>query len=407
MDNIMNVIPAMLSGEELDRALEILPVYDEEIGDKSAAERLVALSDMYSIYVPNQMSREIYSKLYLAFLRSMQKKQTKLATQQYYENHKAVKGQVYNSIIGGSDSFTVIGMSGVGKSSAVSRVMEILSEAPTIELQDPYQKILPAVVVQTPFDSSVKGLLLEILRVVDERLETKYYSNALRARATTDMLIGSVSQVALSHIGLLVVDEIQHVVSNKHGKGLVSCLVQLINNSGISICMVGTPECEEFFSQAMQLARRSIGLKYYPMKYGEEFCQFCETVFRYQYVKHRTELTDAIIHWLYEHSQGNLSIVVTLLHDAQEKAIITGNEIVDMNVLEDVYRERMGLLHEHIAPKRRSQTSKVKAEQSVLDETEDVSDAISIVTLVTRAKNESRDILGVLRRHIKVEGVSI
>ena len=46
------------------------------------------------------------------------------------------------------------------------------------------------------------------------------------------------AKVALNHIGLLVVDEIQHVVNHKNGKTLVDCLTQLINNSGISIAMV-------------------------------------------------------------------------------------------------------------------------------------------------------------------------
>lgn len=62
--------------------------------------------------------------------------------------------------------------------------------------------------MQTPFDSSVKGLLLEILRKVDEELESNYYKNALKVRITTDMLIGMVSSVAMNHIGLLIVDEI-------------------------------------------------------------------------------------------------------------------------------------------------------------------------------------------------------
>jgi len=52
----------------------------------------------------------------------------------------------------------------------------------------------------------------------------------LISRATTDMLIGSVSQVALNHIGLLIVDEIQNVVNSKNGKSLVGALTQLINN---------------------------------------------------------------------------------------------------------------------------------------------------------------------------------
>ena len=94
------------------------------------------------------------------------------------------------------------------------------------------------------------------------------------------MLIGSVAQVALNHIGMLVVDEIQNVVNSKNGKSLIGALTQLINNSGISICMVGTPESTVFFEQAMQLARRSVGLQYTTMKYDEYFQSFCKIIFK-------------------------------------------------------------------------------------------------------------------------------
>ena len=146
---------------------------------------------------------------------------------------------------------------------------------------------------------------MEILRKVDEVLDSKYYQNALRARATTDMLIGSVSQVALNHIGLLVVDEIQNVANSKNGKSLIGALTQLINNSGISICMVGTPESAVFFESAMQLARRSVGLQYTTMGYDAYFQAFCKTLFQYQYVQQRTEITDGIMEWLYEHYNGS------------------------------------------------------------------------------------------------------
>ena len=117
----------------------------------------------------------------------------------------------------------------------------------------------------------MKGLLLEILRRVDEYLESNYYENAIKRKSTADALIGCVSQIALNHIGILIVDEIQNVVNSKNGKSLVGVLTQLINNSGISICMVGTPESSVFFEQAMQLARRSLGLQYGEMEFGKEF----------------------------------------------------------------------------------------------------------------------------------------
>ena len=219
---------------------------------------------------------------------ALEKKESKIAVKQFNENHKAVREQSYSGIIGGSDSFTIIGASGIGKSSAVTRAIQLLTAEEVIEIKKPFSKIIPCVLVQTPFDSSIKGLLYEILRVVDEKLGSKYYANALRARSTTDMLIGAVSQVALNHIGLLVVDEIQHVVNHKNGKTLVNCLTQLINNSGISIAMVGTPESAVFFTQAMQLARRALGPHYEMLEYGQEFHNLCEILYTYQYVRNRT-----------------------------------------------------------------------------------------------------------------------
>lgn len=301
INDITKQLPEMLVGEDLVSALAVFPEYDATIVNENTAKRLMALSDIYKIYVPSRMSLEIYSKLYLALLRSLQKKGTKVAIQQRYENHKIMSRQEYTGLIGGSDSFTIIGASGIGKSSAISRAIHLITDNCIIEVAKPYTKIIPCVVVQCPFDSSVKGLLLEILRKVDEYIGSTYYADSLKIRATTDLLIGSVSQVALSHIGMLIVDEIQNVANSKNGKVIVGCLTQLINNSGISICMVGTPESTLFFEQAMQLARRSLGLQYGLMEYDIQFIELCKILFFYQYVQDRTEITDAIIQWLYEH----------------------------------------------------------------------------------------------------------
>lgn len=414
MDNmkIISSMPEMKSGNELVSALAVLPKYDASITESSVAVRLMALSELYKVYVPSKMSLEIYSKLYLALLRSLQKKCTKVAIQQKNENSKAIRLQNYNGIVGGSDSFTIIGASGIGKSSAISRAIELIAENRVIEIERPQTKIIPCIVVQCPFDSSVKGLLLEILRKVDECLESNYYHNALKARATTDMLIGSVSQVALNHIGLLIVDEIQNVVNSKNGKSLVGALTQLINNSGISIAMIGTPESSVFFEQAFQLARRSLGLQYGAMEYGIEFISLCKILFSYQYVKNKVELTDAVIEWLYEHSSGIVSIVVSLIHDAQEIAILNGRECLDMETLDEAYKKRLSMLHTFIEPtiKREKQTSKKKKADKLdaLCTAADVkNNDVKIVDMVTKAKEEKADIVESLREYITIDEVVI
>jgi len=410
MNDILKLIPEMKAGDALISALSVLPAYDENIRSQNEAVRLIALSDLYRVYIPSPMTTEIYSKLYLALLRSLQKKMTKTAVIQQNQNHRAIQQQEYTGIMGGSDSFTIIGNSGIGKSSAISRSLSLLQADGIIETQKPYAKIIPCVVVQCPFDSSVKGLLLEILRKVDEVLETDYYKNALKIRVTTDMLIGSVSQVAINHIGLLVVDEIQNVVNSKHGKSLVGMLTQLINNSGISICMVGTPESSLFFEQAMQLARRSLGLHYQSLECDRYFYDFCCTLFSYQYTKHKAEISDAIINWLYEHSGGIVSVVVSLIHDAQEIAILNGKEILSIETLNEAYKKRLSMLHSYIEPTithRKQTATNKKAKPEPPQIPSDITDDFSIAETAATAKANNSDVVTLLKAHIAIEEVRV
>ena len=407
-------LPVMKSGNELISALSIIPEYDETICQQNQAVRLIALSDLYQIYIPSQMSLEIYSKLYLALLRSMQKKGTQMAIKQRYENYRAMQQQSYSGILGGSDSFTIIGTSGIGKSSAISRAISLITENRIIETDKPYTKIIPCLIVQCPFDSSVKGLLLEILRKVDEELGTDYYIHAVKSRAsTTDMLIGAVSSIALNNIGMLVVDEIQNVVNSKNGKSLIGALTQLINNSGISICMVGTPESTVFFEQAMQLARRSVGLQYTTMNYDEYFQSFCKIIFKYQFLKNRTEITAAITEWLYEHSAGVISVVVSLIHDAQEIAILTGKEVLNLDTLNEAYQQRLSLLHGYIQPsviqnkpttKKKKTVASVKKNQT---QSQPKQEGYSITEIAERAKAENLDVVELLKEAYTVVEVAI
>lgn len=407
-------LPEMKSGNELISALSIIPKYDKTICQQNQAVRLMALSDLYQIYIPSQMNLEIYSKLYLALLRSMQKKGTQMAIKQRYENYKARQQQSYSGILGGSDSFTIIGTSGIGKSSAISRAISLITENRIIETDKPYTKIIPCLIVQCPFDSSVKGLLLEILRKVDEELGTDHYIHAVKSRAsTTDMLIGVVSSIALNNIGMLVVDEIQNVVNSKNGKSLIGALTQLINNSGISICMVGTPESTVFFEQAMQLARRSVGLQYTTMKYDEYFQSFCKIIFKYQFLKNRTEITAAITEWLYEHSAGVISVVISLIHDAQEIAILTGKEVLNLDTLNEAYQQRLSLLHGYIQPsviQNKPTTKKKKTAASIRKsqtQSQPKQEGYSITEIAERAKAENLDVVELLKEVYTVVEVAI
>ena len=175
--------------------------------------------------------------------------------------------------------------------------------------------------------------------------------------------------------------------------------------------MVGTPESAVFFEQAVQLARRSLGLRYDVMEYGTDFRKFCEIVFSYQYVKQRTEITDGIMEWLYEHTSGNISVVVSLIHDAQEIAILSGKEVLNLESLNEAYQKRLSMLHGFIHIEQKKQISKPKKKVSVTDVKLPVKQercgGIAIADLVSVAKVENVDIVQLLKEHITVMEVAV
>ena len=397
MDNVVGFMPPMLIGEELTKALSVLPPYDPSIRNASTSERLIELSMLYDVYLPSPMTEEIYCKLYLALLRSLQKKHTKTATVQGNINRQGIS----NGIIGGSDSFTVLGLSGIGKSSAISRAISLIAPQSLIVTTEPYSRIAPILTVQTPYECSVKGLLLEILRETDKVLGTDYHSYAIRARAPTDALIGSVSNVCLHSVGLLILDEFQNVCS-KNGANLMGVLLNLINSSGISVALVGTLETKAFFSEAsFQLSRRSLGLEYGSLPLGEYFIDLCRVLTSYIYVRNDFTLTDDIVHWLYQHSNGITSVVVSLIKDAQEIAMLDGTEALSIASLNKAYNQRLALLHNHINIKEVKHPSVKTKPISVHPITE--TDAVNPITdAVNEIKKNGGNLMALIQDKIDI-----
>ena len=159
----------------------------------------------------------------------------------------------------------------------------------------------------------------------------------------------------------------------------------------------------------MQLARRALGLYYDAVEHDQFFYDFCATLFQYQYTQQKTDISDSIVQWLYDHSNGIISVVVSLIHDAQEIAILNGTETLDLNTLNEAYTNRLTMLHRYISlpskpiPKKKKSESTVPAveaeEKPVLNE--------KIYNLVCTAKEQNSDIVSLLQKKIIVEVITI
>lgn len=75
MSDYSELLPKMLFGEDLKNILQVLPDYDESVRGIDAGTRLLKLMDIYKVFVPQNLSLEIYHKLYMMTVMSLQQKE--------------------------------------------------------------------------------------------------------------------------------------------------------------------------------------------------------------------------------------------------------------------------------------------------------------------------------------------
>lgn len=406
MAELVKQIPAMLTGNHLEDALWVRPDYDSGIRRAGTAERLLALENIYKLYVPSNLSTEIYNKIYLSIIRGLKDKDSITAVRQRNQNFRVIRRQEHQGVISGTDSFTVIGVSGIGKSSAIARAVTVAAGDKVITMPQTDCQIIPCLQIQCPFDCSIKSMLYDILRKIDEAIGSNYYEKAVRARATIDILIGSVSTVLLNHVCVLIIDEIQNIVNHRAGNGLVGALTQLINYSGITIAMVGIPESEAFFQKTDYLARRAIGLHFEKLEYGTEFISFCKVIYHHMYTRAAEPFCESISLWLYEHSGGCLAVVVALFHDAQEIAILSGSDDLTIAALEEAYRKRYAAVYKNRIKMKVNGKKEGQALPPITASDETVR-SMPYAEVIKKAAAEGMDYLTALRCHYKILEVAL
>lgn len=405
------MLPPLLMGNELVTAMTSLPHYDSSVRNRSASERLMLLSDIYKVFVPTNMATEIYQRIYLMTRMSLQRKGTVESIRRMNANYTWSHGGEYHGIATGASSATIIGISGVGKTSCVQSSINLLGNI--IEIENPCHKVIPIVMVSCPFDCSYKGLLCQILISIDEILSTTYYQKC--GKMNSQQILSMVCQICHLHVGLLIIDEIQLLSgATKAGSILYRMILQLINTSCINVLLVGTSECLQFFAGNQQIARRSVGLQYGAMEFDGDFRKLAEILYSYQYTKQESKITENILFWLYEHTGGIPAVLTAIIHGAQEIAILRGRESLGIETLTEAYTSRMQMLHGYLA-KRITPTVMSYHEKPKPIDIEDSSERTpslpdgykTIKEMATEARNKQTDIVELMRSQFTIEEVSL
>lgn len=262
-------------------------------------------------------------------------------------------------------SLAFIGCSGSGKTTTLNK---ILSTYPQV-IYHPEFNFTQIVYlrIDCPHDGSLKSLCLHFFRAIDQALDSNYEQKYALKRHSVETLLNLMRQISNHHaIGLLVIDEIQHLSVNKSGgaEKMLNFFVTLVNTVGLPVIMVGTPKARFIFEGDLRSARRGAGfgsifweqMAQEPNMtlpdgrlYKSEWNSFTDNLWKYQWLKKvDITLSDEIRERWYELSQGILDVVVKLFVLAQLRAIDSGIERITVKLLQTTYDEDLKPIHSMI-----------------------------------------------------------
>jgi AAA domain len=225
--------------------------------------------------------------------------------------------------------------------------------------------------LECPQDGSLGGLCKAFFKEVDRLLGTNTYRLYVKSgRRTVDEMVIDMAGVASRHfLGVLIIDEIQNLREAK-GEGaahVLNFLVQLGNELGIPVVLVGTPRAQAILTGEFRRARRASGLGAFPwdrMKEDEEWEVFTKALWRYQYVRKPTPLTDELRHVLYFESQGITDLAVKVYMLAQIEAITRAEkddeEEVTKDLIESVAQDRLRYMQRFLNALRKNDPEELK-----------------------------------------------
>jgi len=223
-------------------------------------------------------------------------------------------------------STALIGCSGMGKSRTIERILGLYPKVR--QHSEPFSMYqIVWLKLDCPSQGSPKQLCISFFREIDELLGTNHLRDYGGSRRSVDEMMLNMAHVANLHaVGLLVVDEIQHL-KQARGVGqeaLLNFLVTLVNTIGIPVLVVGTLGAHSVLEGNFRQARRASGLGslvWNNLQPGRTWDHFIENLWRYQWTQEVTPLTDDLRQVLYEQSQGIIDVVVKLFMLAQLRAI--------------------------------------------------------------------------------------
>lgn len=355
----IEALPAILSKQDVLERIGYFPNFKKEALTHPSEVRVQIVRGLERIFVPLHrhytLESEISTLLRLSYI-----DRNNFANKTYW-NHLSEKvdrlkerlvatkaGQMRYHPGGFKGSFFLCGMSGLGKTIALSRILALY---PQVIFHSQYRgQAFPFTQVvwlklDCPHNSSIRGLCDKFFIEVDRVIGNTTFAEDYGGR-TGPQMIPDVGRIAgLFNIGLIVIDEIQNLslVKSSGAKQMLAFFTELINTSGCGVLMVGTERAQEVLEQEFWQVRRNITSRPF---HWEPFARtesdhliwekFLESFWDYQYTVHKAELTPEIKRCFHHETVGIPDLVVKLFIGVQQQAIENETEKITLDLIVEV-----------------------------------------------------------------------
>lgn len=391
----VEALPPVLEEEDVANRIARWPAYEMKERLNDSIDRLEAVQRIKNFVVPMPVHLELYRRFsrlirggYMARnpIEAEWKKQLRAGFP------KLVWGtddDSYEPIIRSSaESFGIIGISGVGKSTAVESTLGLFPQViEHVEYNGhpfPHHQLV-WLKVECPKDGSTKSLCKDIVLTIDQIMGEDFAGISRINRLSTNERLPVIADAAFAvGLGVLVIDEIQRLNEAASGgaKEMMNFLVQLVNTIGVPVVLVGTTRSLKFIRDDFSYARRLTGqgdMIWSNLPNDGYWENFVNGLWRYQWTKKKTPLTPDLSDALYEESQGIVDIAVKLYMLAQwniigVKSAQAAGEPITPALIRSVAKEHLKLVRPALDALRSGDIERLKNIQDIHIPFEDLDD---------------------------------
>ncbi|URZ04697.1 hypothetical protein CLROS_000060 [Clostridium felsineum] len=280
-----------------------------------------------------------------------------------------------------ADSLSIIGISGIGKTTAIERLLLMY---PQIIKHEEYKgkffsrTQLVWLKIDCPYDGSLSTLCKSFFKAIDDLLGTRYLEKfGYTTRVTSSMMLHMTTLASMYGIGVLVIDEIQQLLSAKNDmEDMLNFFVTLSNTVGIPTVLIGTSKAQQIFKGNFRQTRRAASegsIMWDRMdKESEEWEFFLETLWEFQGLKDKNTLTKEVKEVFYDSCQGITAVAVNLFILAQERALAEGEERITVKLLKDTAKEDLAMLQPMIKALRNNNQFEIMKYEDISLNLEDI-----------------------------------